>query len=226
MNLRIGWKKLEKDHLKAKCVVCNVILASGKSELDKHSQGKKHIINSKGIKGTSKILTMFSDIQEPKIKNNDIKISAFFAEHNLAFHLIDHLTPLLKEIFPDSKIFSKLELHRTKCTSIINKIIAPIETSDITDIISKNPFSVLVDESTDISSQKFLCLILRLGHPNYGTIHTKLLELVSIDARDCSAKSIYGEFKEVLIKKHIPLDNIIGVACDGASEWLENTTHS
>lgn len=215
-------EEVPRDPLKAKCVVCNVILTSGKSELDKHRNGKKHIINCKGLKGTSKILTMFSDIQEPKIKNNEvkmaeIKIAAFFAEHNLAFHLIDHLTPLLKEIFPDSKICSKLELHRTKCTSIINKIIAPVETSDITDIILKNPFSVLVDESTDISSQKFLCLLVRFVHPNDGTIHTKLLELVSIDARDCSAKSIYSEFKEVLIKKHIPLDNIIGVACDGAS---------
>lgn len=43
------------------------------------------------------------------------------------------------------------------------------------------------------------------------------LLLSNIDAKDCSAKSIYSEFKDVLIKKHILLDNIIGVACDEAS---------
>jgi len=65
-------EKVPKDPLKAKCVVCNVILTSGKSELDKHRNGKKHIINCKGLKGASKILTMIVIY-----KNQTLKITKF-----------------------------------------------------------------------------------------------------------------------------------------------------
>lgn len=134
--------------------------------------------------------------------------------------MIDHLTPVLKSVFPDSQICRDIELHRTKCTSIIINIIAPVEVFNLVDIIKNNPFSVLVDESTDVSCHKFLCLLVRFVHPINGIVHTKLLELVSIDAKDCSAKAIFAEFKQCLSDKNIPLDNIIGVACDGASVMI------
>lgn len=213
------------DQTKAKCKACNIIVACGKSELEKHNKGKKHKHNIQSLKGTFKLDTLFSgspqNSQVTKTKNQsklaEIKISAFFAEHNIAFHLIDHLTPLLKGVFPDSKVCSDMELHRTKCTSIINNIIAPVEVSDLVDLLKNNPFSVLVDESTDLTCHKFLCLLVRFVHPIEGTVHTKLLELVSIDAKDCSAQAIFSEFKQCLGDKNIPLENIIGVACDGAS---------
>jgi len=209
------------DNTKYKCKACNVILSCGKSELEKHNEGKKHQANVKGLKGTYELNTLFSgspkNSLEYKSKNQakiaEIKISAFFAEHNIAFHLIDHLTP----VFPDSQICRDIDLHHTKCTSIINNIIAPVEVSNLVDIIKNNHFSVSVDESTDISCHKFLCLLVRFVHSIDGIVHTKLLELVSIDAKDCSAKAIFAEFKQCLSDKNIPLDNIIGVACDGAS---------
>lgn len=199
------------DQTKAKCKACNTLMSCGKSELEKHNEGKKHQHNIKSLKGTSKLITLFSDSpQNSQISNTknqsklaEIKISAFFAEHNIAFHLIDHLTPLLKEVFSDSKVCSNMELHRTKCTNIINNIIAPVEVSDFVDLLKNNPFSVLVDESTDLSCHKFLCLLVRFVHPIEGTIHTKLLELVSIDAKDCSAQAIFSEFKKCLCDKNI-----------------------
>lgn len=99
-------------------------------------------------KGTSQINTMLSgnyinnveDLRKNEVKKAEIKISAFFAEHNISFQLIDHLIPVLKEDFLDSKICSGLELHKTKCTSIINNIIAPVEVSNTIDVLFKNPF--------------------------------------------------------------------------------------
>lgn len=43
------------------------------------------------------------------------------------------------------------------------------------------------------------------------------MELVAVDATDCSAKKIYGEFKQCMISKQIPISNIIEIACDGAN---------
>jgi len=89
------------------------------------------------------------------------------------------------------RVFNCIE---KKCTSIINNILAPVEIEGTINIIRKCPFSVLVDESTDICSRKFLCILVNYIHPNYETMHTRLLELVKIDATDCSAIKICEEF--------------------------------
>lgn len=136
--------------------------------------------NVKSLCGSKSLLSSFTkskenDILENNIKISEIKLAAFLAEHNVALHTIDHLTHLLKEIFHDSKICKGVNLHRTKVTSVIKNIIAPNEIYETVEIIKKNPFSILVDESTDLTCQKFLCLLVRFVHPNSGMVHTKLL---------------------------------------------------
>lgn len=127
------------------------------------------------------------------------------------------LTPVLQDVFKDSKVAQNLKLHRKKCTSIINNVIHPVEIKETVEIIKTCPFSVLVDESTDISSHKFLCILVHYVHPKAGTVHTRLLELVAIDATDGSAKKVYEEFKSCLQSKQIPIKNLVGMASDGAN---------
>jgi len=47
-----------------------------------------------------------------RIKRAEIKLAAFFAEHNVAFTIADHLIPLLKDICIDPEIVSNLSLAR------------------------------------------------------------------------------------------------------------------
>lgn len=218
-----------KDATKCRCVACNVSLRCGKSELDKHSMGIKHQSNLKSLRGTLSLTSMVRTIDEKSeklnnevnnVKSAEIKLSTFFANHNVPFQTVDSLVPLLKEIFHDSNIAKNIQLHRKKCTNIVKHIIAPLEIEDTVKIIQKHPFSVLVDESTDISTHKFLCVLVRFVHPDDGSIHTKLLELVAVDAQDCSAAKIYGEFKQCMVSKQIPISNIIGIACDGANVMI------
>jgi len=220
-------QELPNDKTKCKCLACNSILVCGKRELEKHNLGKKHISNMKGLRG-SKNMNLF--LQNPKsdekkkyetdVKRAEIKLSAFFANNNVAFQVVDMLTPVLKDIFPDSKIAQGIQLHRKKCTTIISNVIAPVEIEETIQIIRKCPFSVLIDESTDICTQKFLCVLVHYVHPEYGTVHTRLLELVGIDATDCSAINMYEDFKKCINSKQIPISNLIGVASDGANVMI------
>lgn len=112
------------------------------------------------------------------VKSEEIKLSTFFANHNVPFQTVDFLVPLgtstsfMTEIL--LKIYSYVE---KKCTSIVKLILAPWEIEDTVRIIQKHPFSVLVDESTDISTHKFLCVLVRFLHPDDGSIHTKYWNL-------------------------------------------------
>ena len=49
----------------------------------------------------------------------------FIVEHNVPIAVTDHLSPLFREIFPDSEIAKWYASCRTKTTSMINLAIAP-----------------------------------------------------------------------------------------------------
>jgi len=127
---------------------------------------------------------------------------------------VDHLIPRLKKIFGELKLARDIQIHRKKCTHIIKKIIAPTETSEVVKIIQTQPFSILVDKSTDICMNKFLCVLVRFVHP--CTLYRGY------------SNSAFGTCKfrcYCLRKKNIPISNIIGVASDGANVMIgENSS--
>ena len=82
-------------------------------------------------------------------------------EHNIAIESSDHLVGLMKAVYPDSEISKKLSCNRTKCTAIIKNVIAKTEFEELLDVMRNNNFSILVDESTDRSSNKHLAVVVR-----------------------------------------------------------------
>lgn len=86
-----------------------------------------------------------------------------------------------------------------------------METSEIIQIIQKQPFSILVDESTDVTVNKCMCVLVRFVSPISGSVQMRLLELVCLNATDCSASNIFQQFEECLKTKGIPISNIIGI---------------
>lgn len=109
---KLWLREVPSDNTKCKCIACNCILICGKSEITKHSVGIKHKINIKSIqsmKPFTKSAFSFSNAKEVEtfqnnVKVAEIKLASFFGEHNIAFQTLDHLTPVLQEIFPDSKM--------------------------------------------------------------------------------------------------------------------------
>lgn len=89
--------------------ICDTNVVNRKPALDKHMETIKHQNNLKTIASYKPIQELFTFKPEDKlIKRAKIKISAFIAEHNLPISLVDHLVPLMANIFPDSKIAQKL----------------------------------------------------------------------------------------------------------------------
>ena len=155
-----------------------------------------------------------------KVKRAEIKLSAFFAEHNVAFYCADHLTPLLKDICIEPKVVQDLSLARNKCANIIKNILAKREVETIIQYLQTCKFSILIDESTDISDTKVMCLLVKYVSPLNKKVTTQLLELLALDATDCSASKIFETFRNFLKEKEIPIKNIVGLACDNASVMI------
>lgn len=170
---------------------------------------------------------MFSKKNEAKeqVSRAEIKIAALIAEHNLPMKLCDHLIPLLKDIFPDSKIAQELQMGRTKVTGIVKHVLAENHFKEITEELRTKKFSILVDESTDIGVVKNICICVRYFSDKKKEVTTIFFNLVQCFSNQNSEEADKGATAEVLYKKimglfdsiNIPFENIIGFGSDGCN---------
>ncbi|KAK9736191.1 hypothetical protein QE152_g12694 [Popillia japonica] len=75
--------------------------------------------------------------------------------------LMDHLPQLCTSAFPDSKIAKGLACPGTKTTAVINNVIGDENFKNICENLRNKKFSIIIDESTDLSTQKHLCIVVR-----------------------------------------------------------------
>lgn len=215
------------DSGKAFCRACHTSMTSEISVIKNHSKSAKHLIK---VKQTSKtnITEMFKKAEKPietQIKNAELKLTGFLTEHNISFRCADHLTDVLKECFPDSKIANGIKLHRTKATNITKYVLGPCSEQEINKLLKTTKFSVIIDEATDIASVKTLCICVRFFHPNIGKIVTLFWNLVQLFSGDepneanigATSERLFSAIQAEFSSKDIPLANIIGFASDGCN---------
>ncbi|XP_066585186.1 uncharacterized protein [Prorops nasuta] len=221
---KIWVKRVPNDDYKYFCVACNKSYACGRSQLLRHSESLNHLMKMKEIDtaededltnpSTSRDEQLdFSD----KVKVAEIKLATFFVEHNIPFVYRAELLTIFKEFVKEPDVLQSISLGRTKLKNIINNVLCPYETKRITNKLKNNKFSVFEDESSDITNEKKITLLTRYVDNRSLRVHTELLQLINLDASDCSAQKIFNSFSSELIKKEIPLAQIIGLSCDNAS---------
>lgn len=153
-----------------------------------------------------------------------ILMVCFIAEHNLPFAIIDHMVELCKVMFPDSVIAQDLCMKRTKCTDVAKRM-GMCVTNALVLKIRKHKFSVIVDESTDVSTRKCLCVVVKYYDTDTNTIKTDTLELIDMYSNDeesvgSTGEGLYARLMKTLNTHHIPPENFIGFAADGASNIM------
>jgi len=121
-----GWLTSHLDNRKAFCTACNTVLACGISELRKHTSQKRHIFNLKEdqIKydnNPSALLTkkVNSKGHIEDVKRAEIKLAAFFVEHNIALRTLDYMVLLLKNIYNKPEIANDLSLSRKNVRKLL-----------------------------------------------------------------------------------------------------------
>ncbi|KAJ4932550.1 hypothetical protein JOQ06_010968, partial [Pogonophryne albipinna] len=79
---------------------------------------------------------------ETQTRRAEVKVAMTMVQHNIPLAFSDHLSPLFKECFPDSKIAQKYSSARTKTTAIINKCVAPYFMDELVKNLCDHPFSL------------------------------------------------------------------------------------
>jgi len=173
-NMFKGWLAPHPNINKALCTLCNRTIVCIKTHLIKHSQSASHIekASSQNLFYNTTENNRDSVSHKDKVKCAEIKLAAFIAEHNISIQTADHLIPLLKNIFTDSKIALDLSLNRNKCKNIITQVIAKRENEEIISDLQTCKFSILIDESTDITDSKNMCVLVRYVSPKNKKLMT------------------------------------------------------
>jgi hypothetical protein len=146
-------------------------------------------------------------------KNFEQKIMTFAVEHNLSFNSLDHLTKLIKEAakIPANTV-QNLKLSRTKGTKIVLDTFAPRQQKKLAEILSKTKFSIIADESSDVSATKCLALTVR-----YFDITIKSQFLCLLEVPQADAKTLFDVIMAKFNDLKINFSNEIGYGADNAN---------
>ncbi|KRG00510.1 uncharacterized protein Dmoj_GI25982 [Drosophila mojavensis] len=127
---------------------------------------------------------------------------------------VDHLGNLCSSHF-DIATAGRIKLHRTKCTSIIKNVLARHFYEDLCSDIGDSKFSLILDESTDISVTKLLGLVIKYFSVPRGEFVSTFLSLVQLEFGN--ATCIVDGVKNVLLSYKLDIKNLIGIGTDNAT---------
>lgn len=116
----------------------------------------------------------------------------FFAEHNLPFSTAEHMIDLMKVMFPDSQIAQSMFMKRSKCTELV-KVIGKCAFDYTLENLKNNPFSVIIDETTDISTQNPCAVLVKYFYSEASGIKTSVINLMDLYTGDNDNEGASGQ---------------------------------
>lgn len=203
------------DPFKAFCKFCKCAIESKKASLEKHATSAKHLasVPHQGLHQPT-LDDLASSLTPAPVQQAEATLALFVAEH-CAMNSVDHLGEACRGIFDDSKVASKIRMHRTKCTNVIKNVLGPHFASSLRDDVGEQKYSVLMDESTDISVVKVLGIVIRYFSLSNSGIVSTFLALQEL--KQCNAEGIASALIDGLRAKGLKPENLVGVGVDNAS---------
>ena len=221
-RLFIGWlAPVEGDKNKAFCKLCKLELKTHKNDLRKHAATAKHknkIKESENLATIRPINQAFRPAVSESRKIAEIRTAVFIAKHT-TFLAVDHLMLLLPSVFPDSTIAANLRMHRTKCTGLITNLISPCLFKELIEDVGTSFFSLIVDESTDVSQKKMFALCIGYYSVSTQSIRTTFLKMINLGP-SATSDIIGAAIESVLATCGFSLEKLIGIGVDGCSTMV------
>lgn len=205
------------------CILCKQNIEGGKSHLERHERNTRHKKLQKQVAHTDNVVELLQQSSEKgrlltSVKEAEYKlVMGTIVEHNSPMLLMDHLPKLLTSCAPDSRILKHINCARTKTTQMIHMLKAEAET-ELVRQLKVTPFSIIIDETTDISVKKCLAVLVRFVDRNICTIKENLLALVEVEK--CNSEGLTRVIVDLLNKFDIDNQNVIGFAADNASVMM------
>ena len=160
--------------------------------------------------GAIKSVKPFS--QEFKKKRFEVRLALHTALKS-SFRSIDSLGMII-----NAETATNIKLHRTKAMAIVRKVLGPYFQQLLFEDLIETPFSLGVDESTDISVTKQLSVTVRYFSKKYCAIKETFLCLREIEGGD--AVYLTGKVQEIMDDWKLTGPFLVGLGTDGCNAMI------
>jgi len=152
--------------------------------------------------------------QSVTVKKAEMLLAAAIAV-NGSIRSVDTIGEVIKDHAAPKSAWADSSIHYTKCSMIIKNVLGESIREEIKDSMKGQKFSLLVDESTDVSSTKLMAVCVCYYNPELMKVVNQFLgqeEVVS-----CTGENLFNAIKKVLNKYNLKCEDIIGYSSDGAN---------
>ena len=230
-------KEVKGDPHKFLCCTCNRQVSCshmGVSDVVRHVDSKMHQNNAKSAQfqstlnfaGQSSSSTTAEKVSLSIISYSynyntfqtiraEVKVSTVLVQHNIPLAFADTLSPLFKDIFPDSDIAKGYASKQTKTACIINGAVAPYFQRKLVNVMKSSPYALSIDGSSDNDLEKVNPLTVRVFDEEMGVVATHFFDMCS--SSSSTAEAIFSKMKEALVKHDISWQNCVGIGLDNTS---------
>lgn len=143
----------------------------------------------------------------------EARLALFVAKHT-SINVVDHISKTIKSCLSDSPVASSLQLSRTKCSAIIRNVWYPFFQKCLMEDVD-GAYSLIVDESTDVSTIKYLGIVLKYFSKTQKKVIGTFLKLEAIES--CDADGIVVGIKSALLEFGLDIKKCVGIGTDNAS---------
>jgi hypothetical protein len=142
----------------------------------------------------------------------EVRASMFLCQHNLPLSTLDHLGPLMRSIFPDSKIAAKFRCGRTKTSAMINAI-GPECLKVTVDAMKISPFSICTDGSSDNGLVKMNPMLIHVMTAE--GMQSQLLDMGLTTGS--TAQLLFDKMNNVMVDKNLSWQMCVAIGVDNAA---------
>ena len=221
---RRQWLRAHPDRAdKACCIICNKVFNAHLRTINDHARSAAHIRRLENVDPEANEFHEDEDQIRKEINRIKIILCMFFAKHRLPFALIDELLPLIVNVSQNANALREVKMKRNLMQKITNDVIATSYKAELINLLRTYKFSILFDESTDVSTKKHGCIIVRFFNVHLNKVITALWAIVPIyndddEVSEATANGLYNRiiesFGNFVI---IPGGNVQAFVSDGCS---------
>ena len=136
------------------CSICRVERScghQGRKDIERHMGSDGHVKKVEAVRSSGKIQKFFNvapsvdrmTALEAKVRRAVVKVTSSMVKHNIPLAFAEHLSPLFREIFPDSEIAKAYGCGKTKTTCILNGALKPYYQNDLVQQMRDRPYSTV-----------------------------------------------------------------------------------
>ena len=197
-----------------RCSICRVERScahQGRKDIERHIGSDGHVKKVDAVRSSGKIQKFFNVASsvdkmtalEAKVRRAEVKVTSSMVKHNIPLAFAEHLSPLFREIFPDSEIAKAYGCGKTKTTCILNGVLKAYYQNDVVQQMRDRLFSVSLDGSNDTGRDKMNPITVKVF--DVDRVKHKFLDMCTTSGRGAgTAEVIFNNMDTVLQRFSIP----------------------